>query len=107
MNGCRDRLRRRHTVRFVALEGAGELAGAGDPFRSLADRDEILGLVAGLVDDERLVVVLHYWADLPLAAIAERMGWPLGTVKSRLHRALRRLAAGLEKPASAPEGGRP
>jgi len=37
------------------------------------------------------VVVLRFWADLPLDTIAERLGWPLGTVKSRLHRALGRL----------------
>ena len=43
--------------------------------------------LAGLLPDERIVVVLRYWADLPLDEIAARTGWPLGTVKSRLHRA--------------------
>ena len=37
------------------------------------------------------MVVLRFWADLPVDTIAERLGWPLGTVKSRLHRALGRL----------------
>ena len=41
-----------------------------------------------LSDDERVVLVLHFWADLTLADVAARTGWPLGTVKSRLHRAL-------------------
>jgi RNA polymerase sigma factor (sigma-70 family) len=41
--------------------------------------------------DERAVVVLRYWADLPLAEIASRLGWRLGTVKSRLHRALEKM----------------
>jgi RNA polymerase sigma factor (sigma-70 family) len=56
-------------------------------FRSL-NRDEVVRAMSGLSADERLVVVLHYWADLPLADVAERTGWPIGTVKSRLHRAL-------------------
>jgi RNA polymerase sigma-70 factor (ECF subfamily) len=48
------------------------------------------------------VVVLHYWADLPLAAVADRLGWPVGTVKTRLHRALESMRAGI----GAPEGGK-
>jgi RNA polymerase sigma-70 factor, ECF subfamily len=107
VNGCRDRLRRRRSVRFIALEGAGDPAASGDPFRSVVDNDEVLRLVVRLDDDERLVVVLRYWADLTLADIAERTGWPLGTVKSRLHRAMGRLAVGMDTPAEASQGGRP
>lgn len=90
VNGCRDRLRRRQVVRFVPIEAGGDPAGA-DPFRVVLERDALLGGLAGLTDDERIVVVLRFWADLPLEAIADRTGWPLGTVKSRLHRALGRL----------------
>jgi RNA polymerase sigma-70 factor (ECF subfamily) len=107
VNGCRDRLRRRRSVRFIAIEGAGDPAGSGDSFRSVVDRDEVLRLVAGLDDAGRLLIVLRYWADLTLADIAERTGWPLGTVKSRLHRALGHLAVGLDEPDRASEGGRP
>ena len=107
VNACRDRLRRRRSVRFIALEGAGDPAGSGDPFRSVVDRDEVLRLVARLDDDERLVVILRFWADLTLADIAERTGWPLGTVKSRLHRALGHMSVGLKAPIRAAEGGRP
>jgi RNA polymerase sigma-70 factor (ECF subfamily) len=107
VNGCRDRLRRRRSVRFIALDGAGDPASAADPFRSIADRDEVLRVVARLGDDERLVVILHYWADLTLVDVAERTGWPLGTVKSRLHRALGRLAVGLDTDIGTAEGRRP
>jgi len=87
VNLCRDRLRRRVKVRFVPIEdGAG--ATIADPFRDLLARDEALRALDALDADERTVVVLHYWADLPLADVAERTGWPIGTVKSRLHRAL-------------------
>jgi hypothetical protein len=55
--------------------------------------------------DERVVVILHYWADLTLAVVAERTGWPLGTVKSRLHRALVKLGGSLDGDSSAGAGG--
>ncbi len=90
VNGCRDRLRRRNTVRFIPL--AAELDAADrDPFVAFLERDALLSIVDRLTADERIVVVLRFWADLPLEAIAERLDWPLGTVKSRLHRALGRL----------------
>ena len=37
------------------------------------------------------VVVMRYWLDLSDADIATSLGWPSGTVKSTLHRALKRL----------------
>lgn len=89
-NGSRDRLRRRNTVRFIPM--AADLDPAGrDPFQAFLERDALLGGLDRLTADERLVVVLRFWADLPLDAIADRLDWPLGTVKSRLHRALKRL----------------
>jgi RNA polymerase sigma-70 factor (ECF subfamily) len=51
--------------------------------------------MAVLDGDERAVVVLHYWADLPLTAVAERLGWPSGTVKTRLHRSLEKMRGSL------------
>jgi RNA polymerase sigma factor (sigma-70 family) len=98
VNGCRDRLRRRKVIRFIPIEGAAEPAG-GDPFATFIERDALLAGVARLTPDERIAIVLRFWADLPLEAIADRLGWPLGTVKSRLHRALGRLRDGI-----APEG---
>jgi RNA polymerase sigma-70 factor (ECF subfamily) len=94
VNICRDRLRRRSKVRFVPIE-AGAGATAADPFRDLLARDEALRALDALDADERTVVVLHYWADLPLADVASRTGWPIGTVKSRLHRALGKAGARL------------
>jgi len=107
VNVCRDRLRRRTRIRFIALDEATTSEQAGDPFRAVLDRDEIFRTLAVLDDDERLVVILHFWADLTLAAIAERVGWPVGTVKSRLHRALARLAGRLDGDAAAAKGSGP
>ena len=101
VNVCRDRLRRRRRIRFIPLDGAADVRAAGDPFAAILDRDEALGTLDVLDADERMVVILHYWADLTLLAVAERLGWPVGTVKSRLHRALDKMAL-----ASGGRGGR-
>jgi RNA polymerase sigma factor (sigma-70 family) len=57
--------------------------------------DETWTIVRRLPADQRAVVVLRYYEDLPLAAIAVVLGQPLGTVKSHLHRATRRLKGSL------------
>jgi RNA polymerase sigma factor (sigma-70 family) len=88
VNVCRDRLRRRGKVRLIALDEAESISAVRDPFRTFLDRDEVLRAMASLDEDHRIVIVLHYWADLTLDAVAERVGWPVGTVKSRLHRGL-------------------
>ena len=90
VNGCRDRLRRRNTVRFIPMDVDIDPAGR-DPFQAFIERDALLAGLGRLTPDERIVVVLRFWADLPLEEIAHRLDWPLGTVKSRLHRALQRL----------------
>ena len=40
---------------------------------------------------ERLVILMAYRDELTQSEIAERLGWPLGTVKTRTRRALHRL----------------
>lgn len=52
--------------------------------------------VAALAEGKRLVVVLHYWLDLPLDEIAGILGIPVGTVASRLARAKSELRSVLE-----------
>ena len=95
VNVCRDRLRRERRIRFIALDGVAE-AGRTDPFKRVLDADEVVRGIAGLDVDLRAVVILRFWADLSVDDIALRLDWPVGTVKSRLHRALARLRADLE-----------
>ncbi|MFZ0491686.1 MAG: sigma-70 family RNA polymerase sigma factor [Acidimicrobiia bacterium] len=69
-----------------------------EAFDDLDDRlaaGEIAGAVAGLPPAEREVVELHYLVDLSIADIAQVVGAPEGTVKSRLSRARRMLAPAL------------
>lgn len=47
--------------------------------------------LAEMPEDERRVIVMAYAEDLSQSEIAERLDWPLGTVKTRTRRALRRL----------------
>ena len=101
VNVCRDRLRRRGRVRFVPLDSVAEPVAEADPFRTVLERDEAVRAMTRLDPDERVVVVLHYFADLTLAAVAQRTGWPEGTVKSRLHHALRTMQATLTVPVPA------
>ena len=51
--------------------------------------------IAELPDNERQVILLGYAEDLSQAEIAERLEWPLGTVKSRTRRAMAQLRASL------------
>ena len=51
--------------------------------------------IAELPENERRVILLGYAEDLSQAEIAERLEWPLGTVKSRTRRAMAQLRARL------------
>ncbi len=63
---------------------------------SVADRDQLERGFRRLSIDHRAVVVLHHYLDMPLDQIAETLGVPEGTVRSRLHYAMRGLRAALD-----------
>ena len=69
---------------------------AADEFGRIDDRDELERAFQRLSLDHRAVVVLHHLADLPLDSVAEILDVKVGTVKSRLHRALEELRAAIE-----------
>ena len=58
----------------------------------------------GMRDECRQVVVMHYWADLPLNEIGSRLGMPLGTVKSRLHEGREHMRKSAGRPADGKRG---
>lgn len=61
-----------------------------------ADRITIRDAVAKLPEIQRAVVLLFYYHDLPQEEIATVLGIPKGTVKSRLHVAIKKLKEELE-----------
>jgi RNA polymerase sigma-70 factor (ECF subfamily) len=69
---------------------------ARDQFRAALDRDEVGRALQALPVEQRTVVVLRFWRDLPLEEIADRLALPLGTVKSRLHYGLRAMREVIE-----------
>jgi RNA polymerase sigma-70 factor (ECF subfamily) len=97
VNKCRDRLRSRarsrDRVRSIDLVSPPSVA---DGSLAAADRDELGRALEALSPDHRIVVVLRFWADLTVEAIAERLDVPTGTVKSRLHNAMSVLRSTLE-----------
>ena len=89
--------RPRKNVVLSSLDDATDDALANDEGSpaSVAEQAELRRVVLACVDSlgpkHRVVVVLHYLNGLNLAEIAEIVDCPIGTVKSRLHYALRRL----------------
>ena len=88
-----DRLRRRHAT-IVPIDELRDIAG--DDGRELAERyvraNEVRGALERLPVEQREVLTLAYFGDLTQTEIADRLGVPLGTVKARAFRGLRRLA---------------
>jgi len=69
---------------------------AADGTSVVVDRDQLERGFRRLSIEHRAVVVLHHYLDLPLAEVAETLGVPEGTVRSRLHYAMRGLRAALD-----------
>jgi RNA polymerase sigma-70 factor (ECF subfamily) len=95
-NVCKTRIGARRRVRSIALNDELGVVAA-DPFRAALARDAVGRALERLSPEQRVVVVLRYWRDMPLEQIATRLELPLGTVKSRLHYALRLLGREIDR----------
>jgi RNA polymerase sigma factor (sigma-70 family) len=69
---------------------------APDGLTTVADRDQLERGFRRLTLDQRAVIVLRVYFDLPTDEVAEALGVSVGTVKSRLNRALSSLRAAIE-----------
>jgi RNA polymerase sigma-70 factor (ECF subfamily) len=67
-----------------------------DAIDTVHDRDQLERAFRRLSIDHRAVVVLHHYMDFSVPATAEALGVPEGTVRSRLHYAMRGLRAALD-----------
>ncbi len=91
VNGCRNEKRRWAVARRHAHLLAVDTVEPDVPV------DELIGSLRSLPIRQRTVVVLRFYEDLPEADIAALLGIRLGTVKSRLHRALAQLREEVER----------
>jgi RNA polymerase sigma-70 factor (ECF subfamily) len=72
------------TVRVLPLDGPSTPDGTD----AVADRDELERAYRRLTLEQRAVFVLHHYLGLPLVEVAEMLGIPAGTARSRLHYAI-------------------
>jgi RNA polymerase sigma-70 factor, ECF subfamily len=84
------------------VAGAAVPMGPEAAYASKETRVRIERVLAGMDHEERTVIVLAYREELTQTEIADRLGWPLGTVKTRTRRALRRLREALEDEVALP-----
>jgi RNA polymerase sigma-70 factor (ECF subfamily) len=67
-----------------------------DDLGSVVDRDQLERGFRRLSSEQAAIFVLHHYVGLTLPEVADELGVPLGTVKSRLHYATSALRAALE-----------
>lgn len=103
VNACYSEARRAR--RWIPSLLRDPMAGpvVADGTSAVADRDQLERGFRRLRVEQRAVVVLHHYLDLPLAEVAAVLGIPEGTVRSRLHRAMEGLRAALAADARAPQ----
>lgn len=88
-NQCRE-LRRGRWWRVVRLPEVLAAPAAVDEDAWL-EGDDLRRAVAGLPHRERVAVLLHFHLDMPLTEVAAVLGMSVPGVKTRIHRALKRL----------------
>jgi RNA polymerase sigma-70 factor, ECF subfamily len=97
VNACIDEIRRVRRHRFdVEITDTTTLPVIADDTSAIADRDQLERGFRRLDAEERAVIVLHLYLDLPLPEVAATLRIPLGTTKSRLYRGLREMRAALD-----------
>jgi RNA polymerase sigma-70 factor (ECF subfamily) len=102
IHACTDEIRQVRRHRFdVAISEITTSPVVPDATSAVADRDQIERGFRRLGPEERAVIVLHHFLDLPLPEVASTLQVPLGTVKSRLYRGLRQMRAVLDADARA------
>lgn len=90
---------RRSSARVVQLAAVPEPVSRADIAGDSVDRLALLAAVGELPIQMRAAVVLRYYADLPVEAVAEALGKSPNTIKAQLQTALDRLRLALREPA--------
>ncbi len=82
----------------VQVEAEPHAAQVADSANDVADREWVLAALDQVTLEQRTVIALHYYLDLPVAEVAEILDIPYGTAASRLHRGLEALRASMRGP---------
>jgi RNA polymerase sigma-70 factor, ECF subfamily len=90
VNTCMEHLRRRRRRPTAPLDETLFSPGR-DQAGDIIERDAVGRALRALSPEQRVVVVLRYWADLSTDQLAERLDVAPGSVRSRLHYALANL----------------
>ena len=103
VNRCRKGIRRLgvRRAREIPVDAADAMAdqAGGDVGGAVVERRALERAFDRLAIDDRTLLVLHHLEGRPLPSIAEVLGIPVGTAKSRLSRARRSLEQALEREA--------
>ncbi len=99
---------RRSEARQLRALAAARVPDSGEPFADSAEgradaaatRASLLRALEALDEYDREAILLYAWADLSYEEIATALGIPIGTVRSRLNRARRKMRASLEEDAA-------
>jgi RNA polymerase sigma-70 factor (ECF subfamily) len=90
------RTQRRRSVVELRVMPDHDAVGDPDLAVSVVERDDLERRLGELPVDQRAVIVVHFFLDLPLTDAARVLDIPVGTAKSRLHYATAALRAALE-----------
>lgn len=96
VRACLDQVRRRRRRPSEVSLSPEHAAAISDVSERMASVDQLEHAFSRLSVDHRAVVVLSHFDGLPMSDIAETLGIPVGTVKSRLHHALRAMRGAIE-----------
>jgi RNA polymerase sigma-70 factor (ECF subfamily) len=88
VHACYDESQRTRSWRTSVTALPIDIAGTSDETSSIADRDELERAFRHLTIEQRAVFVLHHYLGLPLVEVADVLGVPAGTARSRLHYAI-------------------
>lgn len=101
-NGAIDRLRRREALQRATIQSVDRAPSVQDAHgghdahdASAEERERLKKAVAGLPADQRQVIELAYFEGLSQTQIAQKLGEPLGTVKTRVRLGMNKLRQAL------------
>jgi RNA polymerase sigma-70 factor, ECF subfamily len=102
VNACLDLARRRRRRPIEVELSPIHHPTVADASAGIAQRDQVENVLRSLEPDGRAIVVLHYYLGMSLAEVAATLRIPVGTVKSRLHRALGDMRLAIDSDADEP-----